>query len=196
MILGNGESFRYFLPEIVLIGTILAGVGVIFTLGQILDPINDLIERFSSVMLVAASSLGLQILLLNITSWWGVSGFLIAAAGAFLTQGDGQRAGVDVAEAGNAGSPENVLERAVRPLVRRLAEVVTDDDRARMDPGRLVLARVDPVVADVRAGEDDDLPGVAGIGQDLLVAGHPGVEDDLAADGLREGVGGAEPSGG
>ena len=60
------------------------GVGVVLSVGEILDPINDLIERFSSVMLVAASSLGLQILLLNITSWWGVSGFLIAAAAAFL----------------------------------------------------------------------------------------------------------------
>ena len=38
----------------------------------------------------------------------------------------GSRGGQVVA----AGSPENVLERAVRPLVRRLAEVVTDDDRA------------------------------------------------------------------
>jgi hypothetical protein len=60
------------------------GVGVVLSVGQILDPINDLIERFSAVMLIAASSLGLQMLLLNITSWWGVSGFLIAAAGAFL----------------------------------------------------------------------------------------------------------------
>jgi hypothetical protein len=60
------------------------GVGVVLSVGEILDPINDLIERFSSVMLVAASSLGLQILLLNITSWWGVSGFLIAAAAGFL----------------------------------------------------------------------------------------------------------------
>ena len=48
------------------------------------DPINDLIERFSAVMLVAASSLGLQALLLNITGWWGVSAFLVAAAVVFL----------------------------------------------------------------------------------------------------------------
>ena len=41
------------------------GIGIIMTPGQILDPINDLIERFSSVMLVAASSLGLQIVLLE-----------------------------------------------------------------------------------------------------------------------------------
>jgi len=60
------------------------GVGVILSVGEVLDPINDLIERFSAVMLFAASSLGLQTLLLNITGWWGVSAFLAAAAAAFL----------------------------------------------------------------------------------------------------------------
>lgn len=60
-----------------------AGVGVIFSLGQILDPINDLVERFSTVMLIATSSLGLQNVLLDITGWWGTSAFLLAA-GAFL----------------------------------------------------------------------------------------------------------------
>jgi hypothetical protein len=56
------------------------GVGVNFTVGQILDPINDLVEQFSSVMLVAASSLGLQNILLGMTGWWGVTGALVLAA--------------------------------------------------------------------------------------------------------------------
>ena len=60
------------------------GVGVILSVGEILDPVNDLIERFSAVMLIAASSLGLQALLLNITSWWGITAFLFAAAAGFL----------------------------------------------------------------------------------------------------------------
>jgi hypothetical protein len=59
------------------------GVGVNFTVGQILDPINDLIEQFSSVMLVAASSLGLQQILLTMTGWWGMTALLVLAA-AFL----------------------------------------------------------------------------------------------------------------
>lgn len=45
-----------------------AGVGVNFTPGQILDPLNDLIEWFSWVMLMAATSLGIQELLLTILS--------------------------------------------------------------------------------------------------------------------------------
>ena len=44
------------------------GVGVTVGVGEILDPVNDLIERFSGVMLVAASSLGLQNVLVTITA--------------------------------------------------------------------------------------------------------------------------------
>jgi len=49
------------------------GVGVVLTLGQVLDPINDLVERFSAVMLVATSSIGLQSVLLRIAAWWGLT---------------------------------------------------------------------------------------------------------------------------
>jgi hypothetical protein len=33
----------------------------------------------------------------------------------------------------------------------------------------------------VRIGQADDLPGVAGIGEDFLVAGEAGIENDFAA---------------
>lgn len=55
------------------------GVGVIMTPGQLLDPVNDLVERFSSVLLVAASSLGLQLVLLEISSWIWITVLLVAA---------------------------------------------------------------------------------------------------------------------
>ena len=42
------------------------GVGVTLTLGQVLDPINDLVEQFSSLMLVAAVSFGVQKALLAV----------------------------------------------------------------------------------------------------------------------------------
>ena len=60
------------------------GVGVNFTVGQILDPINDLVEQFSSVMLVAATSLGLQNILLNMTGWWGITLLLVLAASGLI----------------------------------------------------------------------------------------------------------------
>jgi hypothetical protein len=55
-----------------------AGVGVTLTPGQVLDPINDLIERFSWIMLGATVSLGVQQVLLDVGQWWGVR--LLSAA--------------------------------------------------------------------------------------------------------------------
>lgn len=45
-----------------------AGFGVNFTPGQILDPINDLVEQFSWIMLASSASLGIQKVLLSISS--------------------------------------------------------------------------------------------------------------------------------
>lgn len=59
-----------------------AGVGVNFSPGEILDPVNDLVERFSWVMLFATSSLGIQKILLEVSSWSGIS-FMLAGAGLF-----------------------------------------------------------------------------------------------------------------
>ena len=57
------------------------GVGVTLAPGQILDPVNDLVEQFSSLMLVAAASLGVQELLLGIGAWWPLK---LATAGLLL----------------------------------------------------------------------------------------------------------------
>lgn len=46
-----------------------AGIGLTFTPGQILDPINDLVERFSWVMLMSSASIGIQKTLLLISAW-------------------------------------------------------------------------------------------------------------------------------
>jgi hypothetical protein len=47
-----------------------AGVGLSVAPFQILDPLNDLVEQFSSVMLMATVSLAIQKLLLTISGWW------------------------------------------------------------------------------------------------------------------------------
>ncbi len=49
-----------------------AGVGVNFAPGEILDPVNDLVERFSWIMLLASSSLGVQKVLLSMSAWQGL----------------------------------------------------------------------------------------------------------------------------
>jgi len=56
-----------------------AGMGMTISAGEILDPINDLLEQFSSLMLVATTSLGLQGLLLRASAWWVLSALLAAA---------------------------------------------------------------------------------------------------------------------
>lgn len=61
-----------------------AGVGVTLAPGQILDPVNDLIERFSWVMLASAASSGVQRLLLEISLWPWMTLMLAAAALAWL----------------------------------------------------------------------------------------------------------------
>lgn len=43
-----------------------AGVGVILTPGEMFDPVNDLIERFSLIVLIASTSLGAQKILVGI----------------------------------------------------------------------------------------------------------------------------------
>ncbi|MBL0717072.1 MAG: hypothetical protein JJV89_03380 [Desulfosarcina sp.] len=48
-----------------------AGIGLTIGIGEVLDPINDLIERFSLVMLFSLSSLGIQLILMELGSWIG-----------------------------------------------------------------------------------------------------------------------------
>lgn len=45
-----------------------AGVGTTLSVGEILDPINDMVERFSLVVLAAITSLGIQQILISIAS--------------------------------------------------------------------------------------------------------------------------------
>lgn len=57
-----------------------AGVGVNFAVGQILDPLNDMVERFSWVMLMSSVSLGVQEVMLSLGKTQLVQGLLALAA--------------------------------------------------------------------------------------------------------------------
>ncbi len=54
-----------------------AGVGVTLTPGEILDPVNDLVERFSWIMLGATVSLGVQHVLLEVSAWWALQALVV-----------------------------------------------------------------------------------------------------------------------
>ena len=69
------------------------------------------------------------------------------------------------------------------PVARKFetsARQIADHEARGKRPPRFDVLGVDADVADVRVGERDDLARVRRIGQDLLVAGHRRVEDDLA----------------
>lgn len=61
-----------------------AGIGVVLAPGQILDPINDLVERFSWIMLASATSLGIQQVLLKVMAWPGLTLLLAVLLAAML----------------------------------------------------------------------------------------------------------------
>lgn len=56
------------------------GLGVNLTPGQILDPINDLVEQFSELMLIASVAFGIMKVLLAIGSYWVFSAILSSVA--------------------------------------------------------------------------------------------------------------------
>jgi hypothetical protein len=63
-----------------------AGVGVTLTPGEILDPVNDLVERFSWVMMGATISLGIQNVLLDVSAWWVIQLLMTALAAWMLVR--------------------------------------------------------------------------------------------------------------
>lgn len=56
------------------------GFGVNFTPGQLLDPVNDLVEQFSNLMLAASVAFGVQKVLIAIGAYWLISLVLTTAA--------------------------------------------------------------------------------------------------------------------
>ena len=110
---------------------------------------------------------------------------MTAVRHAVLADRAGQGAGVDAGQADDAAPLHPGRQVGVgAPVGRRGGDVA--EDRAAGGASRrrarhlLDVLDVGPDVADVREGEGDDLGHVGGVGQDLLVAGHGGVEADLA----------------
>lgn len=62
-----------------------AGVGMTFTPGQILDPLNDLVEQFSQVMLVAMVAFGVEKVLLTVGASWMISLTMSVVAAVWAT---------------------------------------------------------------------------------------------------------------
>lgn len=68
-----------------------AGLGVTIAIGEIFDPVNDLIERFSWIMMLSLISLGIMKTLIHISSWLSIDvflsfGLLFILLGMFVTE--------------------------------------------------------------------------------------------------------------
>jgi hypothetical protein len=79
--------------------------------------------------------------------------------------------------------------RALRgaPVRRKLGKFA-DDERFDVGTAGLFIFKVRADVSDVRIGEADNLAGVAGVGENFLISGEAGVENDFAAP-ARDGAG-------
>ena len=95
----------------------------------------------------------------------------------------GECAGIDALNAEDAVACEVGAERlAGAPIGRDFAEFA-DDKRADVRSAGFVVLGIDSVVSDLRIRHADDLAAVGRIGDDLLVAGHRGVETDFPGGG-------------
>jgi hypothetical protein len=59
------------------------GIGVTLSLGQVLEPVNRIVEQFASLMLFASVALGVEKAVVAIGAWWPVSVALSISAAAW-----------------------------------------------------------------------------------------------------------------
>ncbi len=92
----------------------------------------------------------------------------------------GQCAGVDSRNRRHARADEKVMKAAFGAPVRRVRALFVDDEACAPRANAFRVLDVHAGVADVRDRHANHLAVVRRVGQDFLVAGHRGVEDDLA----------------
>ncbi|MCW0450790.1 hypothetical protein NB706_003624 [Xanthomonas sacchari] len=109
-----------------------------------------------------------------------LAGHQRAVLRALLAQDAGQLAGVDAGDGDHAALDQPVRQRHLVAPVAGAARHVAHDQAGRPDLGGLVVLVGAAGVADMRIRQRDQLAGVGGIGEDLLVAGHGGVEHHFA----------------
>jgi hypothetical protein len=91
-----------------------------------------------------------------------------------------QFARVDTADAGDTVAGEILSERALGAPVTRYLAILAHHKSFGKGVTRFYIFRINSVISYLGIGHDNDLPGIGGICQDLLIAGDRGVKDDLA----------------
>jgi hypothetical protein len=113
-----------------------------------------------------------------------------AAQGADFADVPDQRAGINIPNRGNSVAVQIKLGGFGRAPVRRELRKFTNDEGLDVRTRGFFVIEVGADVPDVRIGEADDLPGITWIGENFLVTGETGVENDFPTA-ARDGAGGA-----
>jgi hypothetical protein len=99
---------------------------------------------------------------------------------ALLAHQPGQRSGVEAGDADAAIVAHPGREVGLGAEARRAGHRLADDAAQGMRVGGLDVLGIGADIADVREGEGDHLPRERRVGHDFLIAGHGGVEAQLA----------------
>jgi len=92
-----------------------------------------------------------------------------------------ERARIDIPDGGNFVAIQIELSGFGGAPVRRDLRKFADYQRFDVRAGRFFIVKIGADVADVRIGEANNLPGIAGIGENFLITGEAGIENDFAA---------------
>ena len=102
-----------------------------------------------------------------------------AVLGALFPEDAGQSPGIDVGNGDDAALAQVVGEPLLISVVAGHQRQVANHQPGGPDVGGLLVLGVGAGIADMRIGQGDNLARIGGVGQDLLVAGHGGVEHHL-----------------
>ena len=111
-----------------------------------------------------------------------------AAESANIAQVADERAGINVPDDGNLVAVQIELRGFRRAPVRRDLRKLAHDERFNVRPRGFLVVEIGADVSDVRIRQANDLTGIAGVGENFLVTGEAGIENDFAAaarDGAR-----------
>jgi len=103
-----------------------------------------------------------------------------AVGGAVQADRAGQSAGVDARQADAAIALQPGVEMLGAAEIGRIGHVLADDATQGVRVDRLDILGIGADIADMREGKIDDLARIRGIGHHFLIAGHRGIEADLA----------------
>src|SRR5713101_2103243 len=92
-----------------------------------------------------------------------------------------QRTGINVPDHGDLVTVQIQLRGLRRSPVGRDLRKFPDDKRFDVRPRGFLIFEVRADISDVRVGQTDDLPGIAGVGEYFLITGQAGIENDFAA---------------